>query len=66
MNTINLKHLLVILLLAATIGVGVTGCEADGPAEEAGERIDNMAEDAQEEMEDAADDVEDAVDDAKY
>ena len=66
MKTINLKHLLFISLLTAIIGVGLTGCEADGPAEEAGEKIDNMVDDAQDEMDDAADNVEDAVENGRY
>ena len=66
MDTINLKHILLISLLAVTAGFGLTGCEADGPAEEASETIDNMAEDAQDNMEEAADDLEDAAEDSKY
>lgn len=50
-----------ILLAALFLGAGVTGCEQDGPMEEAGEEIDNAVDDAGDELEDAADEVEDEI-----
>lgn len=50
------------LLLALSVGV-LAGCEDQGPAEEAGENIDEAMEDAADEMEDAADEVEEEIDD---
>ncbi len=41
-----------------------TGCSDEGPAEEAGEKIDQAMEDTGEAVDDAADDLGDAVDDA--
>jgi len=49
-----------VLVLAACLA----GCGSeDGPAERAGETIDEAAEDGDEAIDDAADDLEDAVDD---
>ena len=56
---IKLKKLSV-SLLAAMLVVGINGCEK-GPAENAGEAIDEAMEDAGEAMEDAQEKVEDAV-----
>ncbi len=52
------------LLGALIIGVlfAATGCEQQGPAEEAGENIDEAVEDTAEELEEAADDVRDETD----
>ena len=45
------------------IGTALTGCEADqGPAEKAGEKIDNAVENAGEAMEEAGDELEEASD----
>lgn len=44
---------------------GLAGCEREGPMEQAGERIDNAAEEAGEKIEEAGDKIEDAADDAK-
>jgi uncharacterized protein YjbJ (UPF0337 family) len=43
----------------------MAGCEDEGPAERAGERIDDAIEDARDAVEDARDDVRDAVEDAR-
>jgi len=56
---VKLKKLSV-CLLAAMLVVGINGCEK-GPAENAGEAIDEAMEDAGEAMEDAQEKVEDAV-----
>lgn len=54
--------LLVILLAIGSVGVvSLTGCKEKGPAEEAGEAIDDAAKDAADKAEDAADDVKDAL-----
>ena len=45
-----MKHLR-LFLLALLLGLGVAACDTDGPAEEAGEEIDEAAE----EIEDAVD-----------
>lgn len=51
------------LLLALSVGV-LAGCEDQGPAEEAGENVDEAVEEAGEQMEEAADEAEDEIDDA--
>lgn len=56
-------NILCALMLALSVGV-LAGCEQQGPAEEAGEDIDEAVEEAGDEMEDAAEEVEDGVDDA--
>jgi len=47
-------------LLAAMLVIGISGCEK-GPAENAGEAIDEAFEDAGEAIEDAGEAIEDAV-----
>ena len=42
------------------------GCEKEGPAEEAGEAMDNATENAGDAMENAGDKAEDAADDATH
>mgnify|MGYP000569027678 CR=1 FL=1 len=55
-------------LLALTLFGGATvlaACEEEGPAEKAGEKIDNAGEEMGEAIEEFGDSVEDAADDAK-
>lgn len=47
--------------MAVAVTFGTVGCEK-GPAEKAGEKIDEAADDAGDALENAADKVEDAVD----
>ena len=51
-----------ILILLFSVALGVTACEQEGPAERAGEEIDEAVEKAGDEMEEAADKVEEATD----
>lgn len=62
MKIFKLKHVLVIGLFTSLIGL--TACQEKGPAEKAGEKIDNALGDGQNAVEDAANDIEDAADDA--
>jgi hypothetical protein len=49
--------------LALLLGTGIVACEdSEGPAEKAGEKIDETMEEAGDKMEDAADTVEDKTD----
>ncbi|MDZ7789856.1 MAG: hypothetical protein U5L08_05045 [Xanthomonadales bacterium] len=48
------------LLLALSVGI-LAGCEDQGPAEEAGENVDEAMEEAGEKMEEAKDEVDDAT-----
>lgn len=56
-----LKRILFIALLTTGIAVSVVGC-SDGPAEEAGEKIDRTVEKGADKLEDAGDKIEDKVD----
>lgn len=50
------KKYLLAFIASLMIGVmGVSGCEQEGPAEEAGEAVDEAAEDAKRKVEDATD-----------
>ncbi len=52
-----------LMLMFAFSSVGLlAACDNDGPAEEAGEQIDETMEEATDSMEDAADEAEDAMD----
>jgi hypothetical protein len=57
--------ILSVMVLAGMLGGALTGCEKKGPAERAGEKIDNAAHDVKEGAKDAADKVENAADDLK-
>jgi predicted small lipoprotein YifL len=59
----KLFNILCALMLALSVGM-LAGCEQQGPAEEAGEEVDEAVEEAGDEMEEAAEEVEDEVDDA--
>ena len=48
-------------ILSATLLLGALGCSEPGPAERAGEAIDDAVEDAREGVEEAAEEVEEAV-----
>lgn len=51
-----------LLLALGGFSLALTGCEQQGPAERAGENIDDAVEDAGDRMEDAGDRIEDAFD----
>lgn len=48
-----IKKLIVLISLLAFLGIGALGCEQKGPAEKAGEKVDEAAEQAGEKMEEA-------------
>ncbi|MFP4084687.1 MAG: hypothetical protein ACLFP9_05670 [Desulfonatronovibrio sp.] len=56
-----LKKLLFIVCVLAFLGAGY-GCEQEGPAERAGEEIDEAMEETGDELEEAADEAEEATD----
>ena len=60
----KLLTLFAILALSLNCAIFTTGCKEKGPAEEAGEDIDEALEDAADEMDDAADKAADEADDA--
>lgn len=55
------KYILLVFCLTLMLGFTM-GCEQDGPAEEAGETIDQTIEEAGDKLEDAGDKIEDSVD----
>lgn len=52
-------HAILLALLMAFAAIGLAGCDDQGPAEEAGEQIDDAMEDAADSFDDAADELED-------
>lgn len=59
--TKRVRSLALALFLVLSGGAFLTACDNQGPAEEAGENIDDAVEDAGDSMEDAGDEVEEAV-----
>lgn len=59
------KHPATWAALAGILVLGLAACDNQGPAEQAGEKIDNAAENVKEAGESAADTVSDAARDAK-
>lgn len=59
--TTQLAKKLAIALLMALMAGGLMACDDQGPAEEAGENIDDAAEDTGENMEELGEDMEDAA-----
>jgi ElaB/YqjD/DUF883 family membrane-anchored ribosome-binding protein len=53
-----------ILLLSLLALLVFTACESEGPAEQAGEKIDNAVEEAQEGLEEAGDAIKDTAEEA--
>ena len=63
-----LKKISSLLTVVAALGMGAVilqGCEEQGPAESAGERLDNAAENLGDNVDDAGDNLRDAADDAQ-
>lgn len=58
--------LLVSLLAAAFLVAGLAACEKKGPAETAGEKIDQTTEKAGEKMEDVGNSIQKSAEDAKH
>lgn len=58
----NNQKTLITLLLTSCLGLGLAGCDRDGPAEEAGEDLDRAMDNAGDNMERAGDKLENATD----
>lgn len=56
------KRILAAMAMMAAVTLGTTGCKEEGPAEKAGEAIDEATDDAGDALKDVADDAKDAVD----
>jgi hypothetical protein len=52
---------LIVVMAGGLLGAGLSGCEKKGPAEQAGENIDDAAKDLKQGAEKAADKVEDTA-----
>nr|WP_298415009.1 hypothetical protein [uncultured Halomonas sp.] len=59
-----LRKLGLAILIALMLG-GVAACEDQGPAEEAGENIDDAVDDAGDSVEEMGDDIQDSAEDAQ-
>lgn len=59
--TTQLAKKLAIALFMTLVAGGLVACDNQGPAEEAGEDIDNATEDAGESMEELGEDIEEAA-----
>lgn len=59
-----MKSKILIGTLLVAFVLAVTGCEEKGPAEKAGEKIDNVASDIKDNTKDALDKADDAIEDA--
>ncbi|EPC01833.1 hypothetical protein L861_21650 [Litchfieldella anticariensis FP35 = DSM 16096] len=64
MSTSVLRKLGLALMIALMLG-GVVACDDQGPAEEAGENVDNAMEDAGESMEEMGEDVQSSAEEAQ-
>lgn len=51
--------------LAAFLALAVFGCEEEGPAERAGERLDDALSEAQDRFEDARDEIEEGAEEVR-
>ncbi len=60
--TKRVRSLALAMFLVLSGGVFLTACDNQGPAEEAGENIDDAVDDAGDAAEEAGDEAEDAVD----
>jgi len=54
-----------IALIIGFFGVGLTACENEGPAEEAGEEVDEAFEETGDAIDETADEAEDAADEVE-
>jgi hypothetical protein len=55
-------RILAAMAMMVAVTLGTAGCKEKGPAEKAGEALDEAAEDAGDKLEDIGDNIEDAVD----
>jgi predicted small secreted protein len=59
-----MKRNLFVILLMTLFAAGLAGCEQEGPAERAGEQIDEAMQEAGEKMDDAVEEAGDKVEEA--
>lgn len=63
-NIRALTRISLIALLAGVFAVGISACEDEGPAEKAGETVDEAIDETGDTMEEAADSAEEAAEEA--
>lgn len=63
---LQLLRTLALSLLVAMMSLGLAACEQEGPAEQAGENIDDAMEDAGESVEEMGESVEEAAEESSY
>jgi hypothetical protein len=54
-----------VMLMGGLLGTGIVACEKKGPAEKAGEKLDDVAKDVKEGAEKAGDKIENAAEEVK-
>lgn len=60
----KIMNVLLMVMALGVSGLAVSGCDNDGPAEEAGENIDQAIDDAGDSMDEAGEEMQDEYDDA--
>ena len=60
-----MKSIVIKSFLIALFATGLAACDRDGPMENAGEKADEMYQDAKDGVKDAGDEIEDAADDVE-
>lgn len=65
MNKSDMLRRLGLALLIAMLGAGLAACEEEGPAEQAGENIDESMEEVGEGVEEMGEELEEAAEDAQ-
>lgn len=61
-----MRKTLMMSLLAAMMTLGLAACEEEGPAEQAGEEVDEAMEEAGDSVEEMGDTIEEAADEPGY
>ena len=61
----NKSKFLAVVLMGGLLGTGIVACEKKGPAERAGEKLDDAAKDVKDGAEKAGDKIENAAEEVK-
>ncbi len=61
----NKSKFFAVMLMGGLLGTGIVACEKKGPAERAGEKLDDAAKDVKEGAEKAGDKIENAAEEVK-
>lgn len=63
LSKLTMRSLFIALALAFMSGIALSGCNDPGPAEQAGQEVDEAMEDARDALDDLGDEAEDVVED---